>query len=114
MRLPTARPRPQLHTLEFFLIAGLAGVFLVNALVAVFEPTDFTSLVGRSVVGRTVPSMGDRWVAWVIAVHDLTIGISLVATLWVLRARPLVLAWSGVWLLAVALIKLTALDAFGA
>ncbi|HEY3484266.1 MAG TPA: hypothetical protein VGK49_02730, partial [Ilumatobacteraceae bacterium] len=68
MRLPNTRSRHPWHTLEFFLVVGLAGVFLVNALVAVFEPSDFTGLVGRSLVGRTVPSMGDRWVAWVIAV----------------------------------------------
>ena len=111
---PVVRPvQKQLRTLELVLVAGLAGVFLVNALVAVFEPSDFTGLVERSLVGRVVPSMSDRWIAWVIAVHDLTIGVLLVATMWLLRARPFVLAWSGIWLLAVALVKLTALEAFG-
>ena len=99
--------------LELLLIAGLAGVFLVNAMVAVFDPSDFTGLVGQSLVGRAVPTMSGRWVAWVIAVHDLTIGVALVATLWLPRARPFALAWAGGWLLAVALVKLTALEAFG-
>jgi hypothetical protein len=57
--------------------------------------------------------MSGRWVAWVIAVHDLTIGMLLLATMWIPRARRVVLAWAGGWLLAVTLVKLTALDAFG-
>jgi hypothetical protein len=109
-----ARPSaPQLQPLELLLIAGLAGVFIVNALVALLEPSDFTGLVERSLVGRAVPTMSGRWIAWVIAVHDLTIGVALLATMWILRARPFVLAWAGVWLLAVTLVKLTALKAFG-
>lgn len=109
-----ARPfAPQLQTLELLLIAGLSGVFIVNAIVAFLEPSDFTGLVARSLLGRVIPTMGGRWIAWVIAVHDLTVGISLVATLWLPRARPFVLAWAGAWLLAVTLVKLTALDAFG-
>ena len=80
-----ARPfQSQLPPLELLLIAGLAGVFVVNAIVAVFEPSDLTGLLERSLVGRTIPTMSDRWVAW-----------------------------AGAWLLAVALVKLTALEAFG-
>jgi hypothetical protein len=109
-----ARPlEPQVEPIELLLIVGLAGVFVVNAIVAVFEPSDFTGLLERSLVGRTIPTMSDRWVAWVIAVHDLTIGVLLLATMWVLRARPFVLAWAGAWLMVVALVKLTALEAFG-
>lgn len=112
--MPRARPpERQLQPLELLLIAGLAGVFVVNAIVAVLQPSDFTGLVGRSLVGRAVPTMGGRWVAWVIAVHDLTIGVLLLATMWIMRARPFVLAWAGAWLLVVALVKLTALEAFG-
>jgi hypothetical protein len=112
--VPRARPpERQLQPLELLLIAGLAGVFVVNAIVAVLQPSDFTGLVGRSLVGRTVPTMGGRWVAWVIAVHDLTIGVLLLATMWIMRARPFVLAWAGAWLLVVTLVKLTALEAFG-
>lgn len=111
---PPARPfQPQLPPLELLLIAGLAGVFVVNAIVAVVEPSDFTGLLEQSLVGRTIPTMSDRWVAWAIAVHDLTIGVLLLATVWILRARPFVLAWAGAWLLAVALVKLTTLEAFG-
>jgi hypothetical protein len=109
-----ARPlHPQLQPLEVLLMAGLAGVFVVNAIVAVFEPSEFTELLERSLVGRAIPTMSGRWVAWAIAVHDLTIGVLLLATLCIVRARPFVLAWAGAWLLVVALVKLTALEAFG-
>jgi hypothetical protein len=109
-----ARPlAPQLHPLELLLTVGLAGVFIVNAVVALLEPSDFTGLLERSLVGRVIPTMSGQWVAWVIAVHDLTIGVALLTTMWISRARPFVLAWAGDWLLAVALVKLTALKAFG-
>jgi hypothetical protein len=91
----------------------LAGVFMVNAIVAVLEPSEFRGLLERSLVGRVISTMSDQWVAWVIAVHDLTIGLSLLATMWFGRARPFVLAWAGAWLLAVGVVKLTALEALG-
>ena len=106
-------PRPGVEPLEILFVAGFAGVFLVNAIVAVIEPSDFTGLVERSVLGRSVAVMSGRWVAWVIAVHDFAIGALLLATIRVQRARPVVLAWAGAWLLAVTVVKLTALEALG-
>ena len=88
-------------------------MFLVNALIAWLQPGEFTELVDRSLVGRSVSVMSGRWVAWAIAVHDLTIGVALLATLWFTSPRRFVLAWAGTWLLAVTLVKLTALQAFG-
>ena len=41
------------RALDTALIAGLAGVFLVNALIAVVQPSDFTRLVEHS--------QPDRW-----------------------------------------------------
>ena len=99
--------------LELVLIAGLAGVFIVNAIVAAVEPPDVRELVERSLVGRVIPAMHGRWVAWVVAGNDAMIGTALLATYWRPRARPFILAWAGVWLLAVALVKLTSLEAFG-
>ena len=90
-----------------------AGLFVVNAIVAVVEPTDVTGLVDKSLPGRVIPAMNGRWVAWVVAINDMTIGAALLATIWVQRARPLALAWAGAWLFAVALIKLTSLEALG-
>ena len=110
----SARPlMSHAHSLEVLLVAGLAGVFLVNAVVAVVEPSDFTGLVERSAIGRAIPAMRGDWIAAVIAVHDFTIGVLLLATVRIPRARPFVLAWAGAWLLAVTVVKLTALEAFG-
>jgi hypothetical protein len=111
--LPVRRLTLQLQPLELVLVAGLSGLFVVNAIVAVVESSDITRLVERSVVGRVTPAMNGRWVAWVVAVNDLTVGAALLATMWSPRARPLVLAWAGAWLFGVALIKLTSLEAFG-
>ena len=99
--------------LELVLIAGLAGVFIVNAIVAAVEPSDVRGLLERSIVGRAVPAMHGRWVSWMVAGNDATIGAALLATYWKPRARPFVLALAGAWLLAVALVKLTSLEAFG-
>jgi hypothetical protein len=104
-------PEPRLHLLELLLIVGLAGVFMVNAVVALLEPSEFTGLFERSFVGRVIPALSRAWVAWVIAVHDLTVGVAILATMWIPRTRPFVLAWAGAWLLGVALVKLTALEA---
>ena len=110
---PVRRLALQLDPLELVLVAGLAGLFVVNAIVAVVEPSDVTGLVDKSLPGRVIPAMNGRWVAWVVAINDMTIGAALLATIWVQRARPLVLAWAGAWLFAVALIKLTSLEALG-
>ena len=102
-----------MEPLELLLIVGLAGVFMVNAIVALLEPSDFTGLVERSLVGRSIPALNGQWVAGLIAVHDLTLGLALLATIWIPRARAFVLAWAGAWLLLVTFVKLTGLEAFG-
>jgi hypothetical protein len=114
---PAAGPVPRSHidgrTLEAVLLAGLAGVFLVNALVAVLQPSDFTGLVDRSLLGRWFPAFAGSWVVWANAINDLSLGLCLVAATWSRRARPYVLAWAGIWLFVVTVIKVTSLHAFG-
>ena len=102
-----------MEPLELLLIVGLAGVFMVNAMVALLEPSDFTGLVERSLVGRSIPALNGQWVAGLIAVHDLTFGVALLATIWMPRTRAFVLASAGAWLLLVTFVKLTGLEAFG-
>lgn len=100
---PVRQPRFQTEPLELVLIAGLAGVFLVNAVVALVESSELRQLVEHSFLGRLIPAMNGRWVAWAVAVNDVAVGASLLATPWLPRARRFVLAWAGLWLLAVAL-----------
>jgi hypothetical protein len=99
--------------LDLALLAGLAGVFLVNALVAWLQPRDFVDLVRASALAEHLPIHPGRWLAWSICVNDLGLGVLLVASIRMPRWRPPVLAWSGLWLLAVTFVKLTSLEAFG-
>jgi hypothetical protein len=103
--------RAERRAFELALLAGLAGVFIVNAVVAWLQPDDFVGLVRSSVLSKHVPIDPGRWLAWAICVNDLALGIALLASLHARRWRPAVLAWSGLWLLAVTIVKLTSLDA---
>ena len=97
---------------EVALLGGLAGVFIVNALVAWLQPSDFVDLVQRSMLSNLAPFDTGRWLAWVIGLNDLVLGALLVGAIRHRRIRPSVLAWSGVWLLAVTVVKVTSLDVF--
>lgn len=110
---PIARLQAGRRLLDAALLAGLAGVFLVNAIVAALQPSDFTGLVERSLLGRLLPVFTGDWMAWAIGINDCALGIGLVAAIWSRRARPLLLAWAGIWLLAVTIIKMTSLHALG-
>jgi hypothetical protein len=113
---PPAPPRtvPSHHRwLELVLVVGLAGVFLVNAAVALLSPSDFTDLIDNSTLSGPLHLAGSTWIAGAIFVHDAVVGIALLASIWLPRGvRLAVLAWAGLWLLAVAAVKVTALDAF--
>jgi hypothetical protein len=94
---------------DVVLLGGLAGVFIVNALVAWLQPRDFENLVRDSALSGLLPVSPGRWLAWAIGVNDLVLGLLLAAAVRFRPVRPAVLAWSGVWLLAVTLIKVTSL-----
>jgi hypothetical protein len=79
----------------------------------VLQPSDFTGLVDRSLLGRWFPAATGSWVVWTIAVNDLSLGLCLVAAAWSRRVRPYVLAWAGIWLFVVTVIKVTSLHALG-
>jgi len=95
--------------LDRLFLAGLAGVFLANAVVALVRPEDFRTLLSRSELGYRLPLSASPWVAHLIAVNDLFLGAAILGTVRFTRIRAFVLAWSGVWLFAVSVIKLTAL-----
>jgi hypothetical protein len=108
----TTLPGVRDHSLEVTFLAGLAGVFIVNALTALLQPVDFTGLVAGSVFGRWLGIGRESWLSALIALNDLALGLALLGAIRVTRIRPLVLAWAGVWLLAVSAIKVTSLEAF--
>jgi hypothetical protein len=108
------RPPPvRVRLLEVLFLAGLAGVFLVNAVAAVAQPSDFTSLVAKSAIAQWLGISPGGWLAPLIFVNDLLLGLGLVGAIWARHTvRTVILAWAGVWCFAVTVIKLTALNAF--
>ena len=107
------RGRIDARWLDAALLGGMAGVFLVNALVAVLQPGSVTDLVARSAMGRAVPAMSGTWVAATIGLNDLLLGLALGISIRFTTLRAYALAWAGLWLLAVMVIKLSSPHAFG-
>ena len=108
-----AAPPARIRALEIVFLAGLAGVFLVNAVVAALQPSDFTSLVGASDLAQWLGISPGGWVAPVIFVNDLILGLGLISAIWARHTvRVVILAWAGLWFFVVTLVKLTALDSF--
>ena len=106
---PAARTR----LLEVLFLAGLAGVFLVNAIVAALQPADFTALISKSAIAQWLNLSPGDWVAPVIFVNDLLLGLGLIGAIWARHTvRTVILAWAGLWFFVVTLVKLTALDSF--
>jgi hypothetical protein len=97
--------------LEPLALLGLAGVYLVNSIVAILQPDDFRRLIGSSELTKLLRMDGFHSVTVLIAVNDGLIAVALLAALWAPRWRLPVFAWSGLWLLAVAMIKVFALEA---
>ena len=103
------------HWLELIFFLGLAGVFLANALVGWLEPSGFTKLAEESRIGAWLDLGEASWLVPLISVNDLLVGVGLLVAIWSRGAlRRLVLAWAGLWLLAVTVLKLTALGVAGA
>ncbi|MGH2810931.1 MAG: hypothetical protein ACRDIA_08630, partial [Actinomycetota bacterium] len=93
-------------------LAGTAGVFLVNSVVAFIDPGPFVDLVRNSPLGAIVDFMDSGVLGFVIGTNDLLLGAALLVAVPKLRLRPVAFAWAGLWLLAVSLLKLTSLSAF--
>jgi hypothetical protein len=102
------------HWLEMIFLLGLAGVFLANAAVGWLEPAGFVKLTEDSRIGAWL-RLGDApWLVPLVCLNDLVVGLGGLAAIWSRRApQRLILAWAGVWLRAVTLLKLTALDVVG-
>lgn len=90
------------HLLWLFRI-GFAGVFLVNSIVAVVDPHSFVKLMASSFMKHFIHDFHPF--ITLIAVNDAAIGLLILSGRW----QNYVLAWSGLWLLAVTIIKATAL-----
>ncbi len=87
---------------------GFAGVFLINALIAYIQPHDFLSLLEKSLATNWIGRL--EWLIPVIAVNDFALAVVMLAA--PRRFRPYVYAWTGLWFLAITVIKLLALNVF--
>ncbi|MGL4609738.1 MAG: hypothetical protein ACRCYY_08655 [Trueperaceae bacterium] len=85
---------------------GFAGVFFINALVAWIQPSDFLILMQRSLATNWLGDL--EWMIPVIAVNDLLLGLAILAA--PKRTRSYVYAWTGLWFLAITIVKFLALD----
>ncbi len=99
-------PKPFLSqpTLAWIFRIGLAGVFLVNSVVALVDPISFVKLMQGSLIGHFIHSFAPFTA--LIAINDGLLGLLILSGRW----QSYVLAWSGIWLLAVTVVKLTALS----
>jgi hypothetical protein len=110
--VPTVGARRR-RVFEVVFLVGLAGVFFVNSAVAAIQPSDFVSLVEDSGIGRWLGLTDAGWIAPVIFVNDLLIGLAVLCAIWARpSARAAILAWAGAWLFIVTAVKATALTVF--
>lgn len=87
---------------------GFAGVFLTNALIAYVQPEDFLKLMEKSLATNWF-SRPDLLIP-MITLNDFAIAVVILAA--PRRYRPYVYAWTGLWFLAITVIKLLALNVF--
>lgn len=81
---------------------GFASVFMINALIAYVRPSDFLNLLHKS---QIVNWLGEvNWMIPLITINDLALGLLILFA--PKSYRPYVYAWTGLWFLAITMIKL--------
>ncbi|HEY5550035.1 MAG TPA: hypothetical protein VIK37_02450 [Candidatus Saccharimonadales bacterium] len=89
--------------LEWVFRVGLASVFIINSITAIFQPGSFRGLLENNFVGAFLGHY--QLLLYVIAVNDLFLGLLLLSGV----KKKYVYAWAGIWLAIVSFFKLTAL-----
>lgn len=111
---PSAKPAPERYAasarqinLDFYVLwllrLGLSSIFLVNSLTAWLDPSGFKKLLEASFLTHWMAN--HTTLIHLIMLNDLMVGVLILLGRWPLW----VFAWAGGWLLAAALVKLTAL-----
>lgn len=93
-----ANPEPIL--LWLFRI-GFASVFLINSIIALLDPSGFIKLMQSSLMGQFIHDF-TPWVR-LIVLNDAVLGVLILSG----RYSQYVLAWSGLWFLAITVLKLS-------
>jgi hypothetical protein len=91
-------------------LVGMASVYLINGFIAIAQPGDFTTLVDASLITQWLGMDELDWITALIAVNDLALGVLLLAAIPLKRWRYVILAWSGMWLFAITMVKFFSLD----
>jgi hypothetical protein len=94
-------PKLSEPALERIFRIGFAGVFLINSLVAIVDPGGFVKLMQNSFMGNFIQDFTPF--VWMIVLNDLVLGMLILSGRW----SHYVLAWSGLWFLAITAIKLS-------
>lgn len=106
MQASSHRPDVGAKALSWLFRIGFAGVFLVNAAIALLDPTSFIELMRSSFLETFVSNFTP--LVWLIAANDLLLGTLLLWDRWSRYVR----AWAGIWLLVVTLVKVSELLGF--
>jgi hypothetical protein len=81
---------------------GLGILFIANSIGAWYDTSSYMDLMRTSFLGRFIADLRP-WVEF-IKYNDLVVGLLILSGLW----PKYVLAWAGLWLLAVAVVRFSA------
>ncbi len=87
-------------TYNFLIRSGLGVIFIANALVAFFAPTEFVELIKNSFVANLLPIRPELFVPIVIGLNDSIVGLLLLSGF----APRRVAVWATVWLIGVMVV----------
>lgn len=94
-------------TYNFLIRFGLGVIFIANALMALFAPTEFIELIKNSFVVNILPIRPEIFVGIVIVLNDSLVGLFLLSGL----ATRRVAAWATLWLIGVMVVISSPFDA---
>lgn len=87
-------------TYNFLIRFGLGIIFIANALVAFFAPTEFVEVIENSFVANFLPISPEAFVPIVVGLNDSIVGLLLISGF----ATRRVAVWATLWLVAVMLV----------
>ncbi|MDP1689560.1 MAG: DoxX family membrane protein [bacterium] len=91
---------------NFLIRFGLGFIFLANALMAFFAPSEFIELIMNSFVSNLLPIRPEIFVPIVVGINDTVVGLLLISGI----ATRRVAIWAMIWLIGVMVIIGSPLD----
>lgn len=81
---------------------GAAAIFVVNGIVGIVQPEDFTGILQVNVVGSQLSAELITSLVWLASINDLALGAALISG----QRQRLVYSWMVLWLCVIAGTKL--------